>query len=71
MSVFHVGKDFETSERAGAATMFQVDHLLDEEENDITSQIDTGQHFQNDADLKQYLSEIFNISIHDIYLEDL
>ena len=71
MVVFQVGKDFETSERAGAAPMFQVDTLLDEEENNITDRIDCGIHFRNDNHLKGYLSEIFKIAVDDIYLEDL
>lgn len=71
MALFHVGKDFETLERAGMAGWFQVDTLLNEEENDIFDQIDAGQHFENDEDLIKCLSKIFNISEDDIHLEEL
>ena len=71
MTLFYVGKDFETLERAGMADWFQIDTLLDEEENDISDKIDTGQHFKDNDDLIKYLSEIFNIPIDDISLEEL
>ncbi len=70
MAVFSVGRDFETSERAGAGGMFQINLLLDENEDDITNSVDVGIHFHSDDDLKAYLSKTFNIPIADIDLED-
>ena len=70
MAIFQVGKDFETLERAGMADWFQVNTLLDEEENDISEQIDTGQHFKDNDDLIKYLSNRFNIPESDIFLEE-
>jgi type I restriction enzyme S subunit len=71
MKNFEVGKDFETSERAGAGGMFQVDTLIDENGVDITSRIDVGKHFHDDDELKEELSGIFGIPIKDIDLTDL
>lgn len=71
MAVFYVGKDFETSERAGAGGMFQLDTLLDDNENDITNKIDVGIHFRNDNELKGYLSQIFQIPADEIHLDDV
>jgi type I restriction enzyme S subunit len=53
MANFEVGKDFETSERAGAGGMFQVDTLKDDNGNDVTDRIDVGKHFSNDDELKE------------------
>jgi len=69
--IFEVGKDFETSERAGAGGMFQVDTLIDEEGNDVTNRIDVGLHFADDEQLKEYLSQVFEADIDDIEVSDL
>ena len=45
MAIFQVGKDLETSERAGAGGMFQVDTLLDQNEEDVTNNIMSGNIF--------------------------
>lgn len=71
MANFEVGKDFETSERAGAGGMFQVDTLKDDNGNDVTDRIDVGKHFSNDDELKEELSSIFGIPVNDIDLTDL
>lgn len=71
MPLFYVGKDFETLEHAGMAGWFQVDTLLDEEENNISDRIDVSQHFQDDDNFREYLSNIFKIPEDDIFLEEL
>ncbi|MFA5649340.1 MAG: hypothetical protein WC951_13680 [Bacteroidales bacterium] len=71
MANFEVGKDFETSERAGAGGMFQVDTLKDDNGNDVTDRIDVGKHFSNDDELKEELSNVFGIPVNDIDLTDL
>lgn len=71
MALFKVGKDFETSESAGAGGMFQIDTLLDENDENITDRIDVGTHFSDNQHLLEYLSEIFNISYEDIEIEEL
>lgn len=71
MAVFQVGKDFETSERAGAGGMYQVDSLIDENDMDVSNRIDAGKHYSNDEELKNDLSIIFDIPIEDIEIEEL
>ena len=71
MATFQIGKDFETLERAGMAGWFQVDTLLDEDEEDITEKIDVGQQFRTEKDFKEYLSPIVGIPVSDIDLEEL
>lgn len=70
MATFQVGKDTETPDRAGAGG-FQIDTLIDEHGNDITDQIDVGVIFQNDDQLKDYLSNTFGIPQADIDIDDL
>jgi type I restriction enzyme, S subunit len=45
--------DRETSERAGAGGMFQVEHLEDDEGNDLTFLVNQGHHFQSMEELRQ------------------
>jgi type I restriction enzyme S subunit len=71
MATFQVGKDYETSERAGAGGMFQVDTLIDENDDDVTNRIDVGMHFSDEEQLKEYLSQIFGIPVADIDLDDM
>lgn len=71
MRTFQVGKDYEISEQAGAGEMFQIDTLIDENDNDITEQIDVGIHFNNDEDLKKYLSGIFKIPKKEINIDEI
>lgn len=71
MGIFYVGKDFETSKNAGAGNMFQVHTLIDGNKKNVTSRIDVGRHFDNDDELKEDLSTIFNIPVTDIDLEDI
>jgi hypothetical protein len=71
MAIFQVGKDFETAEKIGAVGTFQVDALLDNDDNDLVDRIDTGKHFHNDDDFKKYLSPILGIPINEIDLIDL
>jgi type I restriction enzyme S subunit len=71
MTTFQVGKDYETSEQAGAGGMFQIDTLIDENENDVTDKIDVGRHFNNDEDLKKYLSGIFKIPKKEIDIDEI
>lgn len=70
MATFQVGKETETTERA-AAGGFQIDTLIDNQGNDVTNQIDVGVIFQNDNELKDYLSNIFGIPVADIDIIDL
>jgi len=67
---FEVGKDFETPHRAGAGG-FQVDTLIDENGIDETEKIDVGIIFQDDHELRRYLSTIFRHPASDIYISDL
>jgi type I restriction enzyme S subunit len=71
MATLQVGKDYETSERAGAGGMFQVDTLIDENDDDVTNRIDVGMHFSDEEQLKEYLSQIFGIPVADIDLDDM
>ncbi|MBV6485841.1 MAG: hypothetical protein KFKLKKLM_02450 [Flavobacteriales bacterium] len=71
MPIFQVGKDFETAERIGAVGTFQVDTLLDEDDNDVSDKIDVGIHFHDNEHLKEYLSKIFDIPLIDIDIEEL
>lgn len=71
MQLFKVGKDFKTSEHAGAGGMFQIDALFDVEDNDISNKVDFGLHFVDDEDLKDYLAEVFEISSEEVEIEDL
>lgn len=71
MAVFQVGKDYETSERAGAGGMYQVDTLIDENGTDVTDRIDVGRHYNSDEDLKNDLSDIFGIPVEEIHIDEL
>jgi hypothetical protein len=51
--------------------MFQIDTLIDENENDVTDKIDVGRHFNNDEDLKKYLSGIFKIPKKEIDIDEI
>ena len=71
MPTFQVSKDFETSERAGAGGMFQIERLLDANGQDITHNIDVGIHFNNDEELIDYLAQIFGLNISQIDIIDI
>lgn len=70
MAYFQIGKDTEHAYRSDSGR-FQVDTVLDGQGNDVTNRIDVGLPFQNDEELKRYLSGIFNIPIAEIELGDL
>lgn len=67
---FQVIKDWETSERAGAGGMFQIESLLDSYGRDMTDKVDVGIHFHDDEHLKEYLSKIFGIQPTDILIDE-
>jgi hypothetical protein len=67
MRTFYVVRVFEELNHAGG---FRVDTLLNEVKNNITNQIDVGQHFLDDEVLKTYLSGIFEIPVDDIILKE-
>ncbi|TSE04368.1 hypothetical protein [Aquimarina algiphila] len=71
MALFQVGKDFDTPRKAGAAELFQIDTLIDENENNVTNMIDVGTFFHDNNELKRYLSRIFEIAVEEIELENL
>ena len=71
MATFKVGKDFETSEGAGAGGMYQVDTLIDDNEIVVTARIDVGRHFSDDEEIKINFSEIFEIPIEDIDIDTI
>lgn len=71
MTPFQVGKDYETSEQVGAGGMFQIDTLIDKNDNDVTEQIDVGIHFNDDEDLKKYLSKVFKIPKEEIEIDEI
>ncbi|WP_421854361.1 hypothetical protein [Novosphingobium sp.] len=55
-----VALDHETSERAGAGGMFQIESVIDSETgDDLTNRVDVGVHFNGDADLDDYIKQIF------------
>lgn len=71
MATFQVGKDFETSQRAGAGGMFQVETLIEDTGSDVTNRIDVGIHFRDDDHLKDYLSQMFGIPSNQIDIIEL
>ncbi len=70
MAYFQIGKETETAFRSDSGR-FQVHTVIDDQEIDVTNRIDVGIPFQNDEELKNYLSGIFNIPANDIELDDL
>ena len=69
MLYLKIYKDFETSDRAGAGEMFQISRIEDGDENDLSDKVDLCIHFHDDDKLKNYLSEVFNVSIDEIDLD--
>lgn len=51
--------DSETSERAGAGGMFQIESISDEEGNDLSEKVDQGTHYPNVEALEKDLKSIF------------
>lgn len=70
MATFQVGKEIDIPARADAGG-FQVDTLIDHNENNVTNRIDVGMIFQNDDHLKSYLSTIFSIPVSEIDIIEL
>jgi len=77
MAHFIIGKDYETSERAGAGGMYQIEVLRLSDENgddtDVTHKIDMGLHFSMDdqTDLWEYLANTFNFQESDIDIDEI
>lgn len=51
--------DNETSERAGAGGMFQIESISDEEGNDLSKEVDQGVHYPDVDALEKDLKSIF------------
>lgn len=62
MAIFRLIADWETSERAGAGGMYQIESLT-MNGKDVTSQVDQGMHFsgEDNSDIIQYLAKVFKI----------
>lgn len=55
-----VALDYETSEHAGAGGMFQIESVVDSEnDNDLTDRVDVGVHFSDRAELEDYIRQEF------------
>lgn len=55
-----VALDHETSEHAGAGGMFQIESVIDSETNDdLTDRVNVGVHFNDRAELEDYIRQEF------------
>lgn len=66
---FYVDLDYETLTNAGAAGMFQVISIKDESDQDVTSHIDQGQHYNSLDELKRDLASTLKLKPSQIQLE--
>ena len=72
---FVVEKDVEAGERVGAGETFQIIKISIEDPNgnsvEITPIVNQSKHFQSDDDLKQYLSDWFDIPVKNVRLTEI
>jgi type I restriction enzyme S subunit len=68
---FEVILDYETSEHAGAAGMFQVSALTDDEGNDRTSLVDQGVHYRSLQALASDIAKALGVSAEQIELDEV
>ncbi|ALU87249.1 restriction modification system DNA specificity domain-containing protein [Herbaspirillum rubrisubalbicans M1] len=66
---FSVHLDFETSEGAGMAGMFQVISMEDEDGKDFSHLIDQGQHYASLDALKKDISRLLKVGVDQVDLE--
>lgn len=67
---FLVYLDYETSESAGAAGMFQVISIKDEEGKDFTHLVDQGRHYSSLDELGEDIASALKVSANQIELEE-
>lgn len=66
---FEVQLDYETSERAGAAGMFHVISIEDDDGESFTNLVDQGRHYASLEELKKYLARELKVEVQHIELE--
>lgn len=72
MATFRLIADWETSERAGAGGMYQIESLT-MDGKDVTHMVDQGMHFsgEDSNDIVKYLAGAFNIPEKDVKFEEV
>ena len=68
---FFVQLDYEASASSGAAGMFQVTSLEDDDNEDMTHLVDQGMHYASLDELKQHLARTLKVDARQIELETL
>ena len=60
-----VGRDLQTSDRAGMHGHYQIETLIDHDGKDLVDKVDQGLHFslEDDEQIKKYLSNIFKSNV--------
>lgn len=66
---FHVHLDYETSARSGAAGMFQVISVEDEDGQDFTHLVDMGKHYASLDELKEDIASALKVNARQVDLE--
>lgn len=66
---FHVHLDYETSARSGAAGMFQVISVEDEDGQDFTHLVDMGKHYASINELKEDIASALKVETRQVDME--
>jgi hypothetical protein len=60
--------EYSTEYGRGGTDMFQL-VSLEQDGKDVTEKVDQGIHFNNEQELSEYISDVFEVPVSDISLE--